>query len=791
MLQNWIKLYFTIISKSRLFFLWNILGLAVGMASVILAIAYLKSEYSYNQWIPNEDQIYELNLEMGKQANSIVIPGGIGPYLSEQKLIDNYCYYGLEYLDFYGESRFQQGVIHKILNTQKTFFDFFPYSFKYGDPKTVFAKEYSIAISAALAHTYFGDVNPIGDTLALAHQKYVVSGVYELNHKATIMPDVVLPNIEWNTADESSLWQENAGGLIVRKEADVANTDLIKALESVYSDKKNQNKYHKVKGDDVRTKLLALKNTRFESKQTEHLEGKTNKVTLSFIVGCSLLFFLLTILNYINLNQAIVLSRAKEFYLRRIVGASRGDLIAQLLFEAVLNASIALSISLVIIELCLPTYNSFLNQQLLFTWTSFWSIIIFVVLAVVLLGGIVPALFASFIANQHNYKSLRLKHRSHLLRMSFVIVQLIIAFFFLIAGNIMYHQVDFMQQKERGFDGEDVYQIKLYSQQIKRKLYRTPKVVKEIKDITGVQNVSLSTLSFKRNAVNRNQTIYFKKQKITDFLIEGIDKTYLTMMGFEFVVTENDIDEDLPTVVVNQKFVAYLGLKSENVIGEVISFEGNTFIIRGIVKDFYRDGFEESIKPMLLFDWKDIDFLPYSIESVSIQIDPRVKEETLERLQAYWIVNMDYEYPFEAITVSDQFAKTYQQAVSQLNMFILWNVAVILIALFGLYAVLSFIIERKLKEIAIRKVLGASTVEITKLLLYPFLWAIAIAYSLVLYPSYWIMQNWLHYFAYKIEVTPRPFIASFIVLVAIISLILWIKIRKIIRGNILQHIKYE
>ncbi|MDR0227682.1 MAG: ABC transporter permease [Flavobacteriaceae bacterium] len=791
MLQNWIKLYLNILNKGKLFFVWNILGLAIGMSSVLLAITYWKSENSYNKWIPNGEQIYELNLEVGAQSNSIVIPAGVGPYLANEKQIDNYCYYALEYLDFYGETKQKQGVINKILNTQKTFFDFFPYSFKYGNKEKVFKEEYSIAISSHLAKQFFGDVNPVGDTLSLAHQKYVIGGVYELSDNATIMPQVVLPNMEWNNIDTPSLWQDNAGGLLLKMAKTVKKEALLADLNKVYYDKKKRNKYFEEKGDVVQAKLIVLQDIRFESQQTALLEGRTNKTALLLIVGCSLLIFLLTILNYTNQNQANVLGRVKEFTLKRVVGASRRQLVCQLLFETAINTLLALVIALVLVELSLPIYNSFLHQELQFSWRYYWEALLFVIAITIGVGGMLPAFFATYISKQNNYKELRLKHRSQIWRMTIVALQLMISFFFLIAGNIIHQQVDYMQEKERGFDGDNVYQVKLYTQQIKRKLYRKSKVIEELKEIEGVQNVALSTLSFKRKTVNKNHTVYYKQQKITDFVMEGVDEDYLKMMGFAFVDEKRGIDEDIPTVIVNESFVTQLKSKADEVLGEVISYEGNTFIIQAVIKDFYRDGFEEGVKPMLLFNWRDIDFLPYTIEAVSIQIDPNRIEETFEHLRTYWVVNVDYEYPFDSILVNDQFNQTFQYTLSQRNMFIVWNIAVLLIAVYGVYAVLSFVMERRLKEIAMRKVLGASAKEIIWMFIQPFLIAVLVAFSVIVYPSYYLMEYWVSRFTYHIDISAISFVFAFLMLTVIVGIVLLFKIKRVLKGNLIEYIKHE
>lgn len=194
---------------------------------------------------------------------------------------------------------------------------------------------------------------------------------------------------------------------------------------------------------------------------------------------------------------------------------------------------------------------------------------------------------------------------------------------------------------------------------------------------------------------------------------------------------------------------------------------------------------------MLLFHWRDIEFLPYGIESLSVQIDPEIKEETLERLQAFWIVNVDYEYPFEVMAVKKQFAQTYQKTLSQRNMFMLWNGAVVLIALFGLYAVMSFAIEQQLKEIVIRKVLGASEKELYLKLLKPFIYALGITYVLVLYPTYWLMSKWLDRFVDHTDISVYPFVLSLVLLSVLVFVVLASKLDKAVKINIINYIKYE
>ncbi len=792
MLTNWFKIYLNYTGKTKMFFLWNILGLAIGIASVLMVVVHLKEEYSYNRWITDIDQLYEVNIEMGEQGNSVLIPAGVGPSLMQAGEVESYCYFALEYIDFYGESRQEQGIVNKILNTQKTFFDFYNFDFIYGQPERVFNKELSVAISEQTAKRFFGEVNPIGDTLSLAHQKYVVNGVYRLNQKATIMPDVVIANIEWNNADSPSLWQENTSGLVVRISKEQPLENISKKVSAEYYEKRKQNKYDNDAGDKIAVKLSSLKEGRFDSKQTALLEGRSKIETVKLIFGSSLLIFFLAILNYISLNQANVLRRVKEFKIRRIIGASKRQIVGQIIFETVLNAVIALCLALVFVELSLPVYNNFLHSELQFEIGKLIGVLVLLLLAVICFGGVLPALYANYIALRNLTNAPFVKgYKGAGWRGTIVTVQVVIAFFFLIVGWIINNQVGFMQKQPLGFEGDNVYQVKLYTQQIRRKFYRNDKLVEALQGIKGVEDVSLSTISYRAKAVNHNYTAYLGLNKITDFVMEGVDDNYIQMLGFEHIAQANIAVDSLSTVVVNQQFVDKVGKRADEVVGEIISFDGNTYIVKGVINNFYRDGFDEVIKPMVLFNWKDIDFLPYSIESISIRIAEGIKEETLERIQAFWLVNVDYEYPFEPILVKEQFAQTYQKVLSQRDMFVLWIVAVVLISLFGLYAVISFVVERRLKEIVIRKVLGADTGQMLKQLLLPYVIMVIVGYALVVYPTYWLMNKWLMRFSYRQEIELLPFIYAFVLLLGLILLILTTKVLRATRINVLKYIKYE
>ncbi|MDM1408790.1 ABC transporter permease [Myroides sp. DF42-4-2] len=793
MLFSWFTTFRKNIQKSILFFCWTILGLAIGIACLLLSLFFLQDEWSYNKWMANVEQYYEVNVTVGEEANAIVVPAAVGPQLLQQKQVENYCYYALDYIDFYAESKFHQAVVGKILNTQTTFFDFFNFEFIYGSVDEVVLHPMHIAISEEVAQRFFPHQNPIGQTLSLAHSPYQVAGVYKLTDKATIMPDIVLMNMDWNEEVNSSLWQENGGGLLVKVKRKEDCAAIASSLVTLVENNEERVFENSEKVEQYNVYLSPLKEGRFISKQTALLEGKTKLETLYLLVGCSVLIFLLAILNYINLNQAGILSRIKEFHLRAMLGSSSIQLMLQIGFETLLNVLMAMGIALMLVEFSMPIYNLFLHKTIGIKHQVLWSGIVLVICFVVFLAGGILSLYARRLVHQlHHVKTGPKKSKSLRLREVSLFIQIAIAFFFVVGGWIISRQVHFMEEKHRGFEGDQVVQVKLFTQQIRRKFYRNDKLTQEIQKIKGVKSVALSTIAYEDKSIKTKYTAYYGMRKIPDFVMEGIDNAYIDMVGFKKIAYQPIEVDSLPKVWINEKFAEKMGVTPEEALGNAISYDRSTYLIEGVVNNFFSTGFEEAVQPIVLFQWKDIEFLPYGINYLSIELDQAVnRAETLERLQSFWIVNVDYEYPFQQQTLSKQFESNYQHIKSQKRMFLIWNVAVVFMALFGLYASLSLYLEQKQKEIIIRKIVGASPRELFFLLGKPFFITVVLACITAVYPVYWIMNAWLNKFKYQQEIEAYPFVFSFLLVVGLVFFIIRTKVRIATKGDFIKCIKYE
>jgi len=780
----------------------NIIGLAIGISALILAVLYWQDEHRFNTWNSDRDRIFEVTYQLNEDS-FVASSSALGPKLQEYpNLIDDYCYYSFEYLEFFAESEFNKGVIAKIANTQESFFEFFPFPFVYGNIKTVFKEPGSIAISEDISKLYFGDTNPIGKSLSLAHQPYKISGVYQLNNHSSIAPNIVLNSIERETKRDEELWLNLNLGLLIKakKKTNKGALELLTdqlvfdSISKTYAREQgiSVEEYIKNYGGKTKARFTSLADVRLNAGESGLIEGTGNVEFMYIALSCALMILLLSIVNYINLTNAYVIRRINELGIRKILGASNKQIVGQLVFETLINSAIAVVIALVFVELMLPFFSLFINKNLSLNLLDFWQIIAGIVVVVVVLGGLVPALFiykVSFLAilkGKYTRSQRGIKLRNILL-----VLQFAIAFFFVVGGLVIARQVDFMATRELGYKGEQIIQAKLYNHQSRRKFLETDDLRKRLCRISGVEEVALGTIPFSNKNMPRGTLMIDGKR--VEFDISGVDFNYLSMLGFRsklgMSLNKPVSTDSISAVTVNNRLVEVLGIP--NPIGKEFVFNRRKYKIVSVVDDFYRTGFYTKISPMVLFDYRAIDFLVYHINEVSIKINSTNTEQTLGDLEVFWQKNIDSEYPFKAVFLDKQFSENYQLYTKQRNLFRGLILVVVFISLFGLFALVSFSIESRLKEIVIRKVLGAETGNLIQNLVTKYVFLCLIAFVIAIFPTYWILNRWLDNFAYHTSLSWIPFAVAFVSLVFLTLTVVVFRAYFATRIDLLKHLKYQ
>jgi putative ABC transport system permease protein len=541
-----------------------------------------------------------------------------------------------------------------------------------------------------------------------------------------------------------------------------------------------------------------LSKARLHSITDGYPEGRGNYQFLLIMAGLSFLILILSIVNYINLATANAVKRAKEVGVRKISGASKGTIITQFVFETVLISLFSILLALVIVELTLPYYNEFLNKSLRIIGSQFYIQLILIFIITVLVAGIFPAVYVS------NFEILKVlkgnfgRSKSGVwLRNGMLIFQFAIATFFIVGSRIVYEQVNYLNNKDLGFKGDKVIAICLNfpnsdyeGENVGQNIYhKYTTVQQELTKIKGVDQSSTALISFDGSDDSLGGVLYndelFKERTI------AIDYGMFEMMNIKVIkgrgLDQKHSSDTINSVIINETAQKLMGMKEP--IGKEMIIKQRKLKIIGVVKDFNLLSPEVEVSAMCFYHLKTVS-IAQNIDKVFVKLKSDNIENTIANIEKLW-AKVDTEYPFKYDFVDKQYARTYESYVKQKNLFSLLNVVVIGIALFGLFALASYSIQRRMKEIAIRKTLGAETNLLLKELSKQYILYCAIGFLLALFPVYYLLNKWLENFAFRINITALPFVFGFIILLVLTLIIVLSRAYQASKTDVLKYLKYE
>ncbi|MBZ4036385.1 ABC transporter permease [Flavobacterium sp. 17A] len=810
MIFNWFKIFIYHLRQSKLFSFLNVLGLSIGIASVIFAILYWNNENSYDQWNPEKENVYLVLNKIGTTGDiwaSSSIPFGETCKATIPE-IDNVCFINTWYDDEVIKYQDQKLLVKKIMVSDENFFDFFPFDILKGAKKNILKEKNSVAISDEQAKLLFKDEDPIGKSITYNSNNYIVKSVYHITKPSSIEPNYVFSGVK-REGDKNS-WGNFNYGLLIKIKKDANPAVVLKKMHNVnfvnrtVKDAKESGQtveqYVKENGE-ITVILDQLKTSRLHgtksSGNSNFPEGVGNLKLLYIMGGLSILILVLSLVNYINLATASAIKRAKEVGVRKIVGASRKQIIAQFIFETAIIVTLAILFALAIVELSLPYYNTFLNKNLTMNGGEFYLQLILIFGLVIILAGIFPAIYISNFETLKVLKGNFSRSKSGIwIRNSMLIFQFGIAAFFIIGALIVNSQVDYMMNKDLGFSGDQVISIPFNKPDRFKRTEQYLVAKEEIKKIPGVLDVSAFAGSF---GGSTNSSSGFKHN---DIFVQPrnveMDFGFLNMMKIKIVkgrdLSPEFSSDTINSMLMNETLVKTLNLK--NPINTIVTSgwgnekEGNLkFKIVGVVKDFNITGLQDKVPPMVFINLKTLKWNNFN--NVLVKVSPNNLTETLEKLKSFWEKNVNPDYPFDYQFVDKGFAKTYAEQVKQKNLFFILNLVVIVIAVFGLFALASFSMERRLKEIAIRKTLGAETDILLKELSKQYIMFCFMGFAIGIIPAYILLQKWLEDFAYRINISVVPFTVALISLVILTLIIVLTKAYQVTKIDVLKYLKYE
>lgn len=809
MISNWFKIFIYHLKQNKLFSFLNVLGLSIGIASIIFAILYWNNEHSYDQWNPEKENTYMVLNKIGRTgdtwgSNSIPFGETCKATIPE---IEKVCFFNTWYDEDIIKYKSQKLLVKKITASDESFFDFFPFEILKGAKQNILKEKNSVAVSEDQAKLLFKDEDPIGKSITYGGANYTVKSIYRITRPSSMEPNYVFSGVK-REGDQNSWGNFNYGLLIkIKKTADASlvlkkmqNVNYInRTLKDAKENGQTPEQYLKENGE-IKVILDQLKTSRLYGTKSaagqNYPEGVGNLKLLYIMGGLSLLILVLSLVNYINLATASAIKRAKEVGVRKIVGASKSQIMRQFIFETAIIVLLAILFALAIVELSLPYYNTFLNKNLTMNGSEFYLQLIFIFGLVIVCAGIFPAIYISNFETLKVLKGNFSRSKSGIwVRNSMLIFQFGIATFFTIGALIVNAQVDYMTNKDLGFSGDQIISIPFNKPDRLRRTEQYLTAKQEIKKIPGVIDVSTFAGSFGGSTSSssgfKHNGIFVQPRNVE------MDFGFLDMMKIKIVkgrdLSPQFASDTVSNMLMNETLVKALNIKDP--INTIITSgwgneKGNLkFKIVGVVKDFNVSGLQNKIPPMVFINLKTLKWNNFN--NILVRVSPNNMTETLDQLRTYWNKNVNPDYPFDYEFVNKGFAKTFEEHVKQKNLFFILNMVVIIIAIFGLFALASFSMERRLKEIAIRKTLGAETDILLKELSKQYIFYCLLGFAIGIIPAYVLLQKWLEDFAFRIGISFVPFSIALLSLLVLTLLIVLTKAYQVTKIDVLKYLKYE
>ena len=817
MIKNWLKIFVVHSQQNKWFMGLNTIGISIGIAGLVFALLYWQDEHSYNHWNTEDEKVYQIVSSFKSQNEKwpqTVSP--IEPYLKKDfPEVEKYCYFFSHYSIGVLKIDDKSKVVNYLI-TQNDFFDFFPFKIHYGSSKDALINDETVMISLSVSKHFFGNENPVGKTILLDKKTKVIKGVFEVQGKSSLNPDVIYNSMNSDLARNANEWGNFNYSLLLKipnkKDLKKVSERLANILyqnrelkwykEQGLSDEESKKK---IKEDGIKIVLDPLKNARLYSKYDGYPGGRGNLQFLRIIVGISVLILILSIINYINLSTANAIKRAKEVRIRKFLGSSNNNIIKQFLFETIIITTIAFFLALAIVELTLPYYNEIINKNLTLINFTFFKTLLIVYMIIILFAGIIPSWYVSKFETLKVLKGNYSRSKSGIwLRNSLLILQFVIASTFIIGSLVINQQVNYLANKEIGFNGEQVIVYKpafgkiiqmhekdttLNFTEEKYKHYEFLK--SELQSIKGIKEVTSPTVDFKGE--NRWSSSFDYGDTTVQATNMFMDFNTLDMMNIEIVKGRNLssklASDSIESVLINETTAKMM--KEKNLLNKVIKWNNQDLKIIGIVKDFNVNNPYSDIPPMLFAHYKTVDWSIYNMRNFFIKVDKKNIEKTISAIENFNAIHGNPDFPFQYEFVDQSYQNTYQTYTNQKKIFSILNVVVILIASFGLYALASFSMQRRIKEIAIRKTLGASNSQLISLLSKQYLWYCILGYIIAVFPILYMLQQWLNNFVYRIDITWVPFFISFATILLITIIVVFLKGYQSASIDILKQLKYE
>lgn len=791
MLKNYLKIAFRNIRKQKLYSIINIVGLTLGITCCIVIYLFIQDEFSYDQFHENSNDIYiveEINYYDIKEnieptpffdtrtpeglRKSPWLPLSLGPVLKDRipEIKDFVRADQFTTILRIGEDSFEEELTY----ADASFFTIFSFPLIQGDPETALSEPGSLVLTREMATKYFGERNPVGETIFVTirneDKPFIVTGVAKAPPTNSSTPFSIITNIKespyyernldrWNSFNTPVFLHLETGADIASVTAKINDFVVEKWGNEFESDRERRGL--PAEADVMEFGLVPLTSLHLDA-SIEWINS--SNPLYSYILGAiGVLILLIACINYITLALARSSSRAKEVGIRKTSGAKQNQIALQFWGETQLLTIFAMIIGICLSEIVLPYFNSVSGKSLSINYldnAGFLIALLSIALTSGLIAGSYPALILSRYQPAKVLKGLSNFQFKPRLTKGLLVVQYSLSIFLIISSVIMFKQMDFVSGKDLGYNEEQVLFIPTHTGWNEEgtklmELYRN-----ELNGTQGVANVSGMAPAF--TSGSNRYGFQVEGEEFRSY-IYFVDEQIIPTLGFELLAGRN-FSEDRPSdetesIIVNEALINALGWQDEP-IGKLLPWRSqeNPSTIIGVVKDFHFQSLEVEIQPMLMH----MDHSEGGVASIAVKIEPGMIGETLPKLEEKW-AEVSPHRPFNFWFLDDAVANQYDDYQRWLQIMGTATLIAIIIACLGLFGLAGLTAVNKTKEIGIRKVLGAGIDQIIILLNKDVVLLIVISMLIAAPASWYIMEQWLSDFSYRISINVGVFIISTVV----------------------------
>lgn len=764
MLRNYIKTAWRSLTKSKFYSSINIIGLSVGLAVGVLILLWVHDEKSYDAWHSKGNEIFKVENMVGTGDSKQIWTSTVAPIakLAKAELPEVKEYVRLAYNGFFSLYKSGDKVFNeeRVVFTDPSLFSLFDYPLLKGNPAQPFRDEQSVILTESTAKRYFGNDDPIGKIITADDKMpLTVTGVVkDFPHNTYIRFDLLTPM----SLLANLMYKERTDGKNIDNDFSNFSYESFVQLQpgsDLNALAKKLEKIHlRIKPDDTDAGYMLEPLPKIHLYKSDGSDGGIGTVRMFTIIAMVIL--VIACINYVNLSTARSMLRSKEVSLRKIVGAAKVQLFLQFIVETAVLFTIATILALALLYVLLPYFNELSGKDFKFNFAhpAIWKIIIPAVTATLIASSIYPALLLS---SFEPLKALKGKISVRVSDAMFRKVLVVIQFSFsivLIAGTIIIsNQLRYIRSKDLGYDKEHV--LSFYMRGIADH-YDAAKA--ELQKLPGVKGVARSSSNIVRIGGQSGDNSWDGKMEGETMMVRplAVDADLIPFFSMGLAAGKNftRTPADSHYVILNETAVRVARIKDP--IGKKFRIWQNNATIVGVVKDFHFASMKQKIEPAVFY------FKPEDARRIYIRTTAKDAPQVIAAAGELW-KKYNPDFAFNYAFLDETFSRLYIAEEKAGQLFNIFSGIAIIISCLGLFGLATYTAQTKIREIGVRKVLGASVLSVVRMLAGNFLVLVFIAMLISIPIAWYMMSKWLEDFAYKTTLSWTVFAVAGLIAIVI------------------------